>query len=157
LRGAALVEPMTDEPEAVFAPGRALWRLGDEGAPVGDRLVVGRSRVFKGGWLIEFEQVASRSDLEGLSLKWLGAPRRELSEPGPAAMYLHELIGAEIVQGGVRLGVVRDVVEGGGARLLAMEAGGREHLIPFRRPLVQGVDRVGRRVLVDLPPGLLDL
>lgn len=157
LRGAALVELLTDDPAAVFAVGRQIWRLDADGVVHGGELVVRRSRAFKAGWLLEFADVSSRTVLEGLDLTWLGAPREDLKAPGPEAMYLHELIGAEVVQGDARLGVVRDLVGAAGATLLAVEAGGREHLIPFRRPLVQSLDRARRRVLVDLPPGLMEL
>ena len=157
LRGAALVELLTDEPMEVFAPGRRLWQLDADGLVQGGGLLIRRSRAFKEGWLIEFEGIESRTALEAAGLTLLGAPREQLREPGPHAMYLHELIGAVVVQGDERLGIVRHVVEGGGARLLAVEAEGREHLIPFRWPLVRALDRVGRRVLVDLPPGLMDL
>ena len=157
LRGAALVEPLTDEPETVFEVGRRLWRVDTEGRVVGDPLVVRRSRAFKAGWLLELEDCDSRTALEREALMWLGAPRTELLAPGPEAMYLHELIGAVVMEGEVRIGVVSAVVGGKANPLLAVDVGGREQLIPFRRPIVRSLDRAGRRVMVELPPGLLDV
>ncbi|MBI3982786.1 MAG: 16S rRNA processing protein RimM [Gemmatimonadetes bacterium] len=155
--GAALVLAMTDEPEAVFAPGRRLWQVDGDGQPQGEPLVVHRGRAFKDGWLIEFEGLASRTVLEARNLEWIGAPRDELREPAPDAMYVHELIGADVVAGDVRLGSVRDFVGAPGNRFLVVDVEGRERLIPFRQPIVRDLDRAGRRVIVDPPPGLLDL
>jgi 16S rRNA processing protein RimM len=157
IRGAVLVRAMTDEPDVVFAPGRRLWRVDESGRPAGEALVVRRGRAFKGGWLVEFEGLASRTEVEARGLAWLGALREELREPGPDAMYLHELIGAAVVSGGARLGSVRDLVGAPGNMLLVVEAAGREHLIPFRQPIVRQVNRAARQVLVDLPRGLLEL
>ena len=157
LRGAALVVALTDEPAVVFAAGRRLWRVDDEGKTEGEPFVVRHSRAFKHGWLLEFEGYTSRTELERASLRWFGAPRSELQAPGPGAMYLHELIGASVVEGEACLGIVRDVVGGEVNPLLAVDIDGRERLIPFRRPIVVALDRAGRRVVVDLPPGLLDV
>ena len=44
-----------------------------------------------------------------------------------------------------------------GAALVVVDGGGREHLIPFRAPIVTRLDRAARRIEVDLPPGLLEL
>ena len=44
LRGAALVEPLTDEPETVFQVGRRLWRGGCLGGVGGGVLVLGGGR-----------------------------------------------------------------------------------------------------------------
>jgi ribosomal 30S subunit maturation factor RimM len=83
IRGAVLVRAMTDEPDVVFAPGRRLWRVDESGRPEGEALVVRRGRAFKGGWLVEFEGLASRTEVEARGLAWLGALREELREPGP--------------------------------------------------------------------------
>jgi len=53
---------------------------------------------------------------------------------------------------------VASVDETGGAALLAIETqGGRELLIPFAAAIIKEIDMERRRLLVDPPPGLLEL
>jgi ribosomal 30S subunit maturation factor RimM len=72
-------------------------------------------------------------------------------------MYRHEIPGAEVVAGGAVIGIARELVGDAGAELLVMDARGREHLIPFRAPILKRLDRAARRIEVELPPGLLEL
>jgi 16S rRNA processing protein RimM len=163
LRGAAVVEALTDEPEGVFAVGRRLVEVDAAGEVVGGgeggggELTLARARPFKRGWVLTFAGITSRTLLEARRLQWLGAAREELRTLGSGAMYLHEIPGAELVEGGEVIGVARDLVGPAGAELLVVEAGGKEHLIPFRAPIVRRLDRAARRIEVVLPPGLLEL
>jgi 16S rRNA processing protein RimM len=157
LKGEAVVEPLTDEPERVFAVGRRLALVDDAGEVAGGALTLARARPFGSRWLLAFEEVGSRTLLEARGLGWLGAPRGELRTLGSDAMYLHEIPGAEVVAAGEVIGVARDLAGPAGAELLVVEAGGKEHLIPFRAPIVIRLDRVARRIEVDLPKGLLEL
>lgn len=157
LKGEAVVEALTDEPERVFGVGRSLARVDDAGEVVGDALTLARARPFGSRWLLAFEGVGSRTLLEGLALGWLGAPRAELRTLGSGAMYLHEIPGSEVVAGGEVIGVARDLAGPAGGELLVVEARGKEHLIPFRAPIVRRLDRAARRIEVELPKGLLEL
>ena len=157
LKGEALVESLTDQPETVLAVGRRLTPVSDRGEDVGSSLTVARSRRQKGGWLLGFVGIESRADLEQRSLRYLGARREELRPLQPNAMYRHEIPGAQVVERGAVIGVARELVGATGAELLVVEANGREHLIPFRAPILKGLDRAGRRIEVELPPGLLEL
>jgi len=49
------------------------------------------------------------------------------------------------------------VLDAAGARLLAVDVGGREVLVPFRKPIVVHLDRATRRIEIDPPAGLLEL
>jgi 16S rRNA processing protein RimM len=157
LKGAALVESLTDDPEGVFAAGRRLAEVNEGGEVVGGGLTVSRGRHVGGGWLLQFREIESRTALEARRLRYLGAPREELRALGPNAMYRHEIPGAEVVAGGVVIGIARELVGDVGAELLVLEAQGREHLIPFRAPILKRLDRVARRIELELPPGLLEL
>ena len=157
LKGAALVESLTDDPERVFEAGRRLAEVDERGEVVGRELTVSRVRPMGSGWLLQFREIDSRTALEGQGFAFLGAPREALQALGPNAMYLHEIPGAQVVAGGEVIGIARELVGQAGAELLVMEAGGREHLIPFRAPIVRSLDRAARRIEVDLPPGLLEL
>ncbi|GBD33608.1 MAG: ribosome maturation factor RimM [Gemmatimonadales bacterium] len=156
LKGAVLVEVLTDSPEEVFVVGRRMVPVDESGAPVGEELVLRRARPAAGGWLLQFHGVRTRTEAERMNWVWLGVSRGELTPPGPGQMYLHEVDGAEVVSEGRVIGIAREVV-GLHGELLAIEVEGKEHLIPFRAPIVRSIDRSARRIEVDLPPGLLEL
>jgi 16S rRNA processing protein RimM len=157
LKGAALVECLTDDPEGVFQVGRQLLEVDQQGEVVGRELSVSRARSMGSGWLLQFGEIGSRTALEARRLRYLGAPREQLQALGPNAMYRHEIPGAEVVAGGAVIGIARELVGDAGAELLVMDARGREHLIPFRAPILKRLDRAARRIEVELPPGLLEL
>jgi 16S rRNA processing protein RimM len=157
LRGDAIVESLTDEPQRVFDVGRRLVEVDAAGEVAGGTLTLTRARPFKGGWVLGFAGVTSRTLLEARELHWLGAAREELRTLGSDAMYLHEIPGSEVVADGEVIGVARDLAGPSGTELLIVEGRGKEHLIPFRAPIVRRLDRAARRIEVDLPPGLLEL
>ena len=157
LKGDALVASLTDQPDAVLGVGRQLIEVNEGGDAIGAGLTVSRSRQTGRGWLLGFSEIDTRTALEQRGLKYLGARREELRPLGPNAMYLHEIPGAQVVERGEVIGVAREVVGEPGAELLVMEAGGKEHLIPFRAPILRRLDRATRQIEVELPPGLLEL
>ena len=67
IRGELVVEPMTDAPDAVFAPGRRVLAGTVDGDPSADgrALVVEESRPFKGGgWIVAFVGISDRNEAE---------------------------------------------------------------------------------------------
>jgi 16S rRNA processing protein RimM len=156
LKGAVLVEPLTDTPAAVFVAGRRLVPMDEAGAPSGPEVVLRRGRPNGRAWLLEFAEVDSRTAVDRWPWTWLGARREELVPPRADQLYVHEIAGTAVVSEGRVLGVARELA-GLRGEFLVVEIEGREHLIPFRRPIVRAVDRAARRIEVDLPPGFLEL
>jgi 16S rRNA processing protein RimM len=129
---------VTDRVERM-APGTTLW-AGER------RLEVTSSRPHQGRWLVVFDGVADRSAAEALHGVVLTA------EPidDPAALWVHELVGAEVVDaGGARLGTVAAVEANPASDLLVLDGGG---LVP----LTFLVSAEPGHLVVDPPAGLLD-
>ena len=116
IRGEVVVEPLTDTPDIVFAPGRRVL-VGDRSGntPLQARglpssLTVDSTKPFKGGLIVKFDDVADRNAAELLRGRYLLAPFEELEPPAPGEIYLHDLIGMR-VRAGQRTGRRRsDVV-----------------------------------------------
>ncbi|MEE8116136.1 MAG: ribosome maturation factor RimM [Gemmatimonadales bacterium] len=157
LKGEAVVWVLTDEPDAVLAPGKTLTPLADSGQPCGTPVVIERSRPYQRQWLVKFRGIADRTTVERWRQRVFGVPSSELSPPAEDEMYAHEVPGALVVAQGRELGVAVGLVDVPGGELLAVEIDGREVLLPFRKPIVQRIDRSARRIEVDPPPGLLEL
>ena len=157
LKGEVTIFPLTDDPEAVFAPGRALWVLDLEGQVVGGPLVIERSRAYHREWLVKFQGVESRDALEPWRGRFLGLPAEELAPPAEGEVYLHELEGFAVrLEDGTAVGLVSGVYELPGGVMLEVQGPRREFLLPFKREFVRDVDRAGRRLTVAPPAGLID-
>ena len=159
LKGEALVFSMTDEPERVFVPGGRLRPVDAEARPLaeGRELVIAHARPHQRRWLLRFEGLSDRTELEGWPPMYLGAEVSVLRPPEPDELYVHEIPGIEIVEDGHTVAVARDLMGVAGNEFLVVERDGREFLIPFRPPIVERIDRPARRIEVRLPAGLLEL
>ena len=157
LKGEVTIFPLTDDPETVFAPGRALWVLDLEGQVVGGPLAIERSRAYHREWLVKFQGVESRDALEPWRGRFLGLPAEELAPPAEGEVYLHELEGFAVrLEDGTAVGLVSGVYELPGGVMLEVQGPRREFLLPFKREFVRDVDRAGRRLTVAPPAGLIE-
>ncbi len=157
LKGEYAVFPLTDRPETVFAAGRRLVRLALSGEVVGEAIEVERSRAYHREWLLKFRGLESRDELEGWRGQFLAAPEADLPPPAEGEVYLHELAGFAVRDTtGAALGVVSDLYELPAGLTLEVQGPRREFLLPFRREFVREVDRAGRRLVVELPEGLVE-
>jgi 16S rRNA processing protein RimM len=75
----------------------------------------------------------------------------------PGEYYWHELVGCRVEgRDGRVVGTVREIWDAGAHDVLVVEDGdGRRHLLPAAREFVREVDVDGRRVVVEIVPGLL--
>ena len=110
-------------------------------------LTVIRSRPFGHRWLVVFDGVGDRAGADSLR----GAVLRADAIEDPDALWVHELIGAELVrQGdGAVMGRVVSVLSNPASDLLELDTGA---LVPTRFVVGHG----DGRVVVDTPDGLFD-
>lgn len=139
LRGEVVVSLTTDRLERV-APGAVL--VTDAG-----ELEVQASRPHQGRWIVAFAGQASREDADRLR----GLVLRAEAVDDPAEMWVHDLVGAEVVTvDGDIVGRCTGVVANPAADLLELDSGA---LVP----VVFVVDHTPGRVTIDPPEGLFDL
>jgi 16S rRNA processing protein RimM len=160
-RGELFVLPLTDHPDAVFAPGRQLLLGDEEGALAEDApsVVVESVRAFKRGLLVGFAGVASRDDAEPYARRYLLVPAAAVPPLDEGEVFYHELLGMSVeTVDGTAVGRVREVYETDPHHLLEVAGDdGKSRLVPFAERIVRSVDREARRVIIDPPEGLLDL
>ncbi len=160
VKGEVFVTSLTDEPDEVFAPGSEVV-LGDEDGKLeadSSVLVVERTRPFKSGLLIKFEDHEDRNAVEPFARRYLLVPIDRLRPLEEGEVFYHQLLGLEVVTvEGEVVGRVREVYDTQPADLLDVKGRGRSHLIPFVERVVREVDVAGGRIVIDPPPGLLDL
>lgn len=159
LRGELVVETLTDAPDAVFAPGRRVFggtttgELADE-----EPLAIERAAPFKDGTLLlRLTSVVDRTAAEAWRDRYLLAPAEELEPPGESEAFLHELIGMRVrLVDGTDVGDVLDYFELPQGILLDVEWKGGRVSLPMNGAFVRDIDRSARRIVMELPDGLLE-
>ena len=158
VKGDALIFPVTDEPETVFAVGRTLVVLERDGSVTGRELVIERSRAYHRAWLLHFQGIEVREGLAELRERQLAIPFEAARPLDADEFFLYELVGLKVATaGGAAVGVVAEVVEAPQGWLLDVAGQERHHLIPFTRAVVERVDRAERLVVIAPPAGLLEI
>jgi 16S rRNA processing protein RimM len=117
----------------------------------GDReLVILASRPHQHRFIVTFDGVYGREGAEAISGVVLLAER--LADADPDALWVHDLIGSEVVEAdGTERGIVTAVQDNPASDLLVLASGA---LVPLR--FVTGRDDSGR-IVVEVPVGLFEL
>jgi 16S rRNA processing protein RimM len=156
IRGEVTVEVRTDVPDVRFAAGAVLLTDPPERGP----LTVDSARDQNGRLIVAFTGVPDRNAAESLRNTMLLVDAGDIPpSDDPDEFHDTELVGlvADLTDGS-SLGEVTDVLHlPHGDVLVVRRPEGTEVLVPFVKAIVPDVDLVARRVLVDPPPGLLDL
>jgi 16S rRNA processing protein RimM len=159
IRGEVAVDVRTDAPEERFAVGSVLGADPPGAVP----LTVASSRWHTGRLLVRFAEIADRTEAESVRGVLLTVDAAEIALPEDEdEFHDHQLIGLAVeTVAGEPVGSVTDVLHHG-QDLLVVEPGaarrGRaEMLVPFVAAIAVEVDLAAGRLVIDPPPGLLDL
>jgi 16S rRNA processing protein RimM len=158
IRGELVVEPITDEPDAVFASGRRVIAGTASGDPAKDRreLSILSSRPFKGGLIVHFSGIVDRTGAELWRDRFLLVPADELEPLAHDQVYVHELLGMAVeLESGEPVGEVTATYELPQGLALDVKREKGTVLVPYDR-VVTNVDRERRVIRIDPPLGLLD-
>jgi 16S rRNA processing protein RimM len=140
LQGEVVVSLVSDYPEVRLAPGSHLWAGAEE-------LEVEAARAHQGRWLVRFAGVGDRTAAQRLAGRTLTAEGLE----DPDALWVHELIGSQVVEEGsaVERGHVVAVVANPAHELLELDTGA---LVP----IVFVVSCADGVTVIAPPEGLFD-
>jgi len=112
----------------------------------------------KGMLVLKFAGIDSISDAETLIRSELQVPREERAELEAGWNYVSDLIGCTVFDGERAVGIVRHLTFGAGeAPLLIVQAGTKQHEIPYAEAYVKKLDLEGKQLWMQLPEGLLEL
>src|SRR5579859_8140630 len=159
LRGELSVEVRTDEPGQRYADGSVLGTDPPSAGP----LTVMASRWHSGRLLVSFAEVADRNEAESLRGVWLTVDASEVTLPqDPDEFHDQQLTGLTVVTvSGELVGTVSDVLHYGQDLLSITPPAGAarraEVLVPFVAAIAVEVDLAAGKLVIDPPPGLLDL
>jgi 16S rRNA processing protein RimM len=161
IHGELAVHVHTDDPDLRFAAGSV---LATEPAARGP-LTVASSRWHSGRLLVRFAGYADRDSAEDLRGTVLVMDSADVAPPGPDEFHDYQLVGLSVLtRAGEPVGVVTDVRHQGQDLLVIQPsagppgATGRDQiLVPFVAAIVPEVDVEAGHLVIDPPPGLLDL
>lgn len=154
-RGEVIAELLTDFPERFTSLDtvRAIRPAGE----VCD-LKIERAWLHKGRVVLKFAGYDTINQAEGLRDVRLVVTRSQLVKLPAHSYYDFDLVDCEVVtREGERLGRVAKVHRHGAAPLLAVQDQGREYLIPLALDICTEIDIARKRIVVDLPEGLLEI
>jgi len=168
IRGEVIIEPLTDKPDVVFASGSRVFAGTHEGdlAVIRDvtgeeekpTLTVARSRPFKKGLIVQFEELQDRDSAELWRGRYVLAPFSELPPLDQDEVYLHDLVGMEVRStGGDRLGAVTTFYELPQGIMLEIDTARGSVLVPYRPEVVVRTDLEQRTIVVDDKLGLMNV
>lgn len=163
VRVGSVVKPHGIRGELVVAPvGNTLAGL-QEGASVyldgeAEPRRVRAVRPHQRRLLVTLEGICDRTAAESIRGAQVLVDAGELGQLGEAEVWVDDLLGYRVLLAdGASLGVVREVVTGGGRDLLEIETPEGTVLIPMVREWLVEIGTQERRIVLDLPDGLVDL
>jgi 16S rRNA processing protein RimM len=156
LKGEVSIFPLTDDPEGVFVTGRSLFLLDLRGDVVGE-VAVTQSRVYHRECLVKFAGHNERATVDDYRGRFVAVRREELPPLEEGEVYLQELVGYAVRdEADEALGLVSAVYDLPQGPTIEVQGPQREFMLPFRTEYVKQTDRAGRRLVVSVPPGLMD-
>ena len=167
IRGEVVVEPLTDKPDVIFASGSRVFagtRTGDL-APVRDvkgvvempTLTISGSKPFKKGLIVKFEELGDRDSADLWRGRYLLAPFSELPPLQEDQVYLHDLIGMQVVStAGEQLGAVTTFYELPQGLILDIQTARGTVMLPYRPEVIVRTDLDARTIVINEKLGFMD-
>jgi 16S rRNA processing protein RimM len=109
-------------------------------------------------FLLKLEGIADRTEAESLRGTEAWADRGDLEAAGARGPFHEDLVGLAVeTKEGRAIGMVEEVLEYPAGDLYKVRGDGEEHLIPAAPGIVVSIDLDRGRMVVDPPPGLLEI
>ena len=107
--------------------------------------------------LVKLDDIDAIEDAQNLVSGEIYLPLSFLPKLPDGQYYYHEIIGFELFDQKNLIGLVTNVLTNSSQTLLAVDTNGIEVLVPLNDEVVKQVDLDGKRVLTELPDGLLEI
>jgi len=152
-RGAVRILPLTDYPERFKEMSRV--RVSVKGSR--RELSIEEAVPHKKFFIVKFKEVDDMNAAEELKGALLEVTREELVPLPKDSFYIFDIVGLNVYNtGGQHLGEITEVIQTGANDVYVLETGGKPLLIPALKQVVKEIDLPGRRMVVELPEGLVD-
>ncbi|MGE5518914.1 MAG: ribosome maturation factor RimM [Candidatus Dadabacteria bacterium] len=106
--------------------------------------------------LLKLEGINSKEQASALTQKEVWLPESDFKKLSATSSPLN-LLGYSIVEGEKTLGIISEVIEQPHQLLCKIDLKGNEALIPLHEETIKKIDRKNKRIIVELPEGLLEI
>jgi len=107
---------------------------------------------------IKFAEIGDRTSADRLRGLYLFVEKKDLAVPRTGRYYIHDLVGADVVdQHGAVIGTIVDVYKHAAPDYWVVRTARGDALIPAVKEFVKSVDIKGRKVVLEVIEGLLDV
>jgi len=108
--------------------------------------------------VIQFQDFDTLEDAESLQGLEMYLPITELTPLKGNRFYFHEIIGFQVVdQNHGNIGIIDDILELPHQSLFQIRQGEKEILVPVVDEIIQKVDRRKKLLMIEAPPGLIEI
>ena len=154
LRGELIADLLTDFPERFDGLEKVIALLPDAGR---EELTIENSWFQQNRIVLKFVGIDSIEAAATLRDAEICVPEDEAVELEEGEFFDWQLVGCNVeTLEGEHVGRVRELMRTGGTENLVVENDGRDYLIPFAESICREVDVKEKRIVVDLPEGLLE-
>jgi 16S rRNA processing protein RimM len=154
-RGEVLAELHTDFPDR-FDDLVEVWVRHRDGRRF--PLKIEESWEHKGRRVLKFAGIDSIDAASDLAGAWVEVPGEQAVELPEGTYFDHDLVGCAVESvGGEDLGTVKEVLRIAGNSQLVVEGTGGEILIPAVEPICRQILIDQKKIIVEVPEGLIDL
>ncbi len=158
LRGDIRIKPSSDFPERFTKPGKRWIQKADE-LPTEIKLTKGKLIPGKAIYVLSIEGISNRTSAEEIIGWKLVIPINSRPKLSEGEYHYFDLIGLEARRGQKKtlIGYVTDLIKGGNDLLEIELVGGKKVLVPFVKEIVPEIEIKEKWLLINPPPGLLEL
>ena len=158
LKGDIRVKPSSDFPERFTKPGKRWIQKTDE-LPTEIELKKGTLLPGKSIYILSIEEVSNRSSAEKIVGWKLVIPIDSRPKLSQGEYHYFDLIGLEARKGPKKtlIGYVTDLIKGGNDLLEIELLEGKKVLVPFVKEIIPEIEIKEKWLLINPPPGLLEL
>ena len=158
LKGDIRIKPSSDFPERFTKPGKR-WIQKTNELPTEIKIIKGKPVPGKSIYVLSIEGVSNRSSAEKIIGWSLVVPSNSRPTLSDEEFHYLDLIGLEARQGASLklIGHVTDLIKGGNDLLEIELVEGKKVLVPFVKEIVPEIEIKEKWLLLNPPPGLLEL
>ena len=158
LKGDIRIKPNSDFPERFTQPGRR-WIQKTNELPTEIKLKKGTVIPGKSIYVLSIEGISNRSSAEEMIGWKLVIPVDSRPRLSKDEYHYFDLIGLAVRRGQTKtlIGYVTDLIKGGNDLLEIELVEGKKVLVPFVKEIVPEIEIKEKWLLINTPPGLLEL